>query len=114
MTLCLKCKIKKLLNREKKETVEILSKRGIYLNTNLHELYIEGKRVPLTHLESKLMRYLIGCGDYCCHEKFNYHFSLTVTKDALRMLVSRLKRKIKYITGHTVIRSKYRSGYYID
>lgn len=110
---CLKCKIKKLLLKENNKVLEIHSKGGIYLNSHKNEIYVGDRIVHLTTMECMIMKYLLLSKRYCNTDRINKYFNMNISKEALTMLISRLRRKFKYNTGYSLIRCKYGKGYYL-
>ena len=97
-----------------KQILEIYSKNGVYLDTSINTVYISGKKIFLNSCETKIMEYLIKCDTYCSKEDLIHHLNSSLKEKCLIMIISRLKRKIKYTTGYTIIKNRYKKGYYID
>ena len=96
------------------QILEIYSKNGIYLDTSINTLYINGKKIFLNSFESMIMECLIRSDTYCKKEDLIHCLNFSLKEKCLIMIISRLKKKIKYTTGYTIIRNRYKKGYYID
>ncbi|MDX9739411.1 MAG: hypothetical protein RBT33_03595 [Candidatus Dojkabacteria bacterium] len=97
-----------------KQVLEIYSKNSIYLDTSINTVYISGKRIFLNSFETKIMEHLIRCDTYVSKKDLILHLNTSLKEKCLVMIISRLKRKIKYTTGYTIIKNRYKKGYYID
>lgn len=111
---CIKCRIKNLLNIEDESILRIYSKGNIYLNSSIKILYVNGNCINLNTTETKLIRYLLENENYCTLEDLSLLLANSITQKNIVMILSRLRRKIKYNTGYTVIRNRYKVGYYIS
>jgi len=97
-----------------KQILEIYSKNDIYLDTSINTVYISGKRIFLNTFETKIMECLIKCNTYRSKEDLIDCLNTSLKEKCLIMIISRLRRKIKYTTGYTIIKNRYKKGYYID
>lgn len=111
---CILCRIEKLLNLTNEYALEIHSKGKIYLNPDTQVAYISGKRVDLTASETKLLKYMFENDRYCSTDELKMLLSGTTREKCIRVLIYRLMKKMRYIVGYSVIKNKYRKGYYIE
>ncbi len=111
---CLLCRIDRLLTLRDKFSLEVYSEGNIYFNPEIQVVYISEKKINLTQSESKIFRYMLDKEGYCTIGEFKKLLCGTVQEESIRILVCRLMKKMRYILGYSVIKNKYKKGYYID
>jgi two-component system, OmpR family, response regulator CiaR len=112
---CIKCRIFKLLNMDRR-------KRKVYsdiaINKESSTVNIKDVSIKLTPSECTLINYMLensgtcDIGTYITYQRVC--FNKVVKRECIVMLVSRLRRKIKSISGYNPIKKRYKYGYYLD
>lgn len=111
---CLNCKIKKLLADNNENLLEIYSKGNLYLNPDTRILYLSDKYIHLTKNETQIVRYLLEKNTICNINELRMVFGYRVKEKCITVLISRLRKKLSYTFGYTIIKNIYGKGYYID
>jgi DNA-binding response OmpR family regulator len=115
---CIKYRVLKLLNYNYNKILNINSFNNIYLDIRKREMYIGGVKIPLTPLETEFLKYTIENKGYCEIEFLKSYLTIFLEREfpkhSIVMLVSRLRKKIRYIYGYSIIKNKYSRGYYLD
>lgn len=102
-----------MFDSNKDQILEIYSRNNIYLDTSLNILYISDKKIYLNTPETLIVKCLLQSNGYCNKKDFMNCLENLVKEQNLIMILCRLKRKIKYSTGYTIIKNRYKKGYYI-
>lgn len=111
------CRVSRLLNFHVHTNIYVNNFTNIYLNQDRRELYFKNCKIKLSKNECTFLNYLIENQGFGNKDKIISYIKVQTgceySAKALVMMVSRLKKKINYITGYNLIKSKYSSGYYI-
>jgi len=102
-----------LLNTENDCELKIYSKGNIYLNPSINMLYVHGDNINLNMAETRLIKYMLENDDYCTLRDLSFSLENSIKEKTIVMILSRLRKKIRYTTGYTVIKNRYKRGYYI-
>jgi DNA-binding response OmpR family regulator len=111
---CLLCRIERLLHFTDEYILEVYSRGNIYLNPDTQEAYISGKKIDLTESETKILKYMIEKDRPCTSEELRICLHTTVKEKSVGVLICRLMKKMKYILGYSIVKNRYKKGYYID
>lgn len=111
------CRISRLLNFHVHTNIYISNIEDIYLDKYKGELYFKNYKIRLTYKENLFLHYLIENDGFAKKDQLISYIKNQSGEEynskAMVMMVSRLKKKIRYITGFNLIHSKYGAGYYI-
>jgi len=110
---CFICKIKKLLSIDLQNILEVYSRGNLYLNPETQILYLSEKYISLTKSETLIIKYLLEKNSICNTEELKNILGNLIKEKCITVLISRLRRKLKYTFGYTIIKNSYGKGYYI-
>lgn len=112
------CRINKLLEYYRYPILTVVNYKNIYLNSYMRQLYICNKIVYLTRRESYLLECIINNNGFASHQDLISYIATQdnkrYTAKSLTMIICRLKTKVYTNTGHTILKSRYSVGYYIN
>jgi len=111
---CLNCKIRKLLSINNENLLEIYSKGNLYLNPETKILYFSEKYIHLTTNETNIIKYLLEKETFCSLNELKMIFGNRIKEKCITVLISRLRKKLRYTFGYTIIKNSYGKGYYIE
>ena len=114
----LEARIRSLLRRKQVVEDKIIHYKNLSFDTGTKILTVDGDVIKLTAKELGIFEYLIlNQGRYISAEELMEHvwdMNVSDVSNAVRVLMSALRRKIKEALGENIIRNEIGRGYVID